>query len=71
MTDITMAGTFRLADVFSKSIAIYSRHFVPFIILTIIAYSPYYVILVAAGTPGADTPATTTWGLTLAATSAG
>ena len=47
MTDIGMLGTFRLADVFGKSIAIYSRNFVPFIILAIIASIPYYAVLLA------------------------
>jgi len=52
MTDIAMeAGTFRLADVFSKSIAIYSRRFVPFIILTVIASIPNYVAIFAIGIP--------------------
>jgi hypothetical protein len=51
MTDIAMeAGTFRLADVFSKSFAIYSRRFVPFIILTVIASIPDYIaVLTLAG----------------------
>jgi hypothetical protein len=46
-----MAGTFRLADVFSKAIAIYGRRFVPFIILTIIASIPNYLALFAIGVP--------------------
>jgi hypothetical protein len=46
MTDITMGtGTFRLADVFSKSFAIYGRRFVPFIVLTAIGSIPSYLIL--------------------------
>jgi hypothetical protein len=46
MTDITMGtGTFRLADVFSKSFAIYGRRFVPLIVLTAIGSIPSYLIL--------------------------
>jgi hypothetical protein len=57
MTDITMAaGTFRLADVFSKSFAIYTRRFVPFIILTVIASIPNYIAIFAIGTPGFNSP---------------
>ena len=51
MTDITMAGTFRLADVFSKAVAIYGRRFVPFIILTMIASIPDYIALWVTGFP--------------------
>jgi hypothetical protein len=52
MTDIAMeAGTFRLADVFSKTFAIYGRRFVPFIVLTIIASMPNYVAILAIGIP--------------------
>jgi hypothetical protein len=52
MTDIAMdAGTFRLADVFSKTFAVYGRRFVPFIILTIIASIPNYVAIFAIGSP--------------------
>jgi hypothetical protein len=47
MTDIAAAGTFRLADVFSKSVAIYSRRFSPFIILTMIASIPNFLVLLA------------------------
>jgi hypothetical protein len=66
MTDITMAaGTFRLADVFSKSFAIYSRRFVPFIILTIIASIPNYLLLFLIGTPTADPTGLTRGGLAL------
>jgi hypothetical protein len=55
MTDVTMAGAFRLANVFSKTAAIYSRRFVPFIILTFIASIPNYVALFAIGVPDVDT----------------
>jgi hypothetical protein len=51
MTDVAMAGTFRLADVFRKSFAIYGRHFMPFVILTIIASIPKYVLLFMLGIP--------------------
>jgi len=51
MTDITMAGTFRLADVFGKAVAIYGRRFAPFIILTVIASVPNYLALWAIGDP--------------------
>jgi hypothetical protein len=44
MTDIAVAGTFRLADVFSKSTVIYSRHFATFIVLTLLASIPYYLV---------------------------
>jgi hypothetical protein len=37
------AGTFRLADVFSKAFAIYGRRFAPFIVLTAIADIPQYL----------------------------
>jgi hypothetical protein len=48
MTDIpAAAGTFRLADVFSKTFAIYRRRFVSFLILTIIASIPGYVAIFA------------------------
>jgi Uncharacterised protein family (UPF0259) len=54
MTDIAMeAGTFRLADVFSKTFAIYGRRFVPFIILTVIASIPNYIAIILLGTPTA------------------
>jgi len=33
-------GTFRLGDVFGKSFAVYGRHVVAFIILTVIANLP-------------------------------
>jgi hypothetical protein len=45
------AGTFRLADVFSKSFAVYGRRFVPFIVLTIIASIPIYLLIFLVGTP--------------------
>ena len=46
MTDVAMeAGTFRLADVFSKAFAIYRRRFAPFITLTIIASIPNFLVL--------------------------
>jgi uncharacterized membrane protein len=45
MSDIAMAGTFRLANVFSKSAAIYGRRFVPFVILTMIASIPNYIAI--------------------------
>jgi hypothetical protein len=47
MTNIPIAGTFRLAGVFSKTFAIYGRRFAPFIILTIIASIPGYVAVFA------------------------
>jgi hypothetical protein len=54
MTDITMAAGFRLANVFSKSFAIFSRRFVPFILLTVIAQIPHYlaVWLIPNASPG-------------------
>ena len=52
MTDIAMeAGTFRLADVFSKAFAIYGRRFAPFIILTVIASIPDYIAVLTLGGP--------------------
>jgi hypothetical protein len=33
-------GTFRLGDVFGKSFAVYGRHFVAFIVLTVFANIP-------------------------------
>jgi hypothetical protein len=52
MTDIAMeAGTFRLADVFSKTFAIYGRRFVPFIVLTVIASIPSYIAIFVIGSP--------------------
>jgi hypothetical protein len=45
MTDIAMAGTFRLADVFGKAFTIYGRRFLPFIALTVIASIPSYIAL--------------------------
>jgi hypothetical protein len=52
MTDIAMeAGTFRLADVFSKAFAIYGRRFAPFIILTVIASIPDYIAVLTIGSP--------------------
>jgi hypothetical protein len=51
MTDIAMdAGTFRLADVFSKAFAIYGRRFVPFTILTVIASIPDYIVVITLTT---------------------
>ncbi len=47
MTDIAMAGAFRLADVFGKAFTIYGRRFVPFISLTVIASIPAYIALFA------------------------
>jgi hypothetical protein len=44
MSDAAVAGTFRLADVFRKAAATYSRRFVPFIILTVIASIPSYLV---------------------------
>jgi hypothetical protein len=58
MTDIAMAGTFRLADVFGKAVAIYGRRFVPFIILTVIASIPDYIALWAIGIPSERPDAT-------------
>lgn len=43
MSDITVAGGFRLASVFSKSFGIFSRRFLTFVLLTIIALIPYYI----------------------------
>ncbi len=51
MTDIAVAGTFRLADVFSKAFSIYGRRIVPFVVLTVLASIPYYIALFAIGTP--------------------
>jgi hypothetical protein len=44
MTDAAMAGTFRLADVFGKAVAVWSQRFVPFFILTIMASIPNYLV---------------------------
>ena len=52
MTDVA-AGTFRLADVFTKAITIYVRRFGPFVVLTVIAQIPQYVTLFVIGAPGA------------------
>jgi hypothetical protein len=51
MADTAVAGTFRLADVFSKSVAIYSRRFLQFIILTVIASIPNYLALLLIRVP--------------------
>jgi uncharacterized membrane protein len=51
MSDIATAETFRLANVFSKSAAIYGRHFVPFVILTVIASIPNYIVVLVVGQP--------------------
>jgi hypothetical protein len=51
MTDTAIAGTFRLADVFGTTVAMYSRRFTPFIALTLIASIPNYVILFAIEGP--------------------
>jgi hypothetical protein len=57
MTDIAMEpGTFRLADVFSKTFAIYGRRFVPFIVLTIIASIPSYIAIFVIGNPSGGRP---------------
>jgi hypothetical protein len=61
LADIAVADTFRLADVFSKSFAIYSRRFVPFIILTVIASIPYYLALLFIGIPNVMTMKLTTF----------
>jgi hypothetical protein len=50
MSDVAAAGTFRIADVFSKALAIYGRRFGPFIVLTVIAQVPQYL---TAGSFGA------------------
>ncbi len=47
MSDIAMPGTFRLADVFGKTIAIYRRRFPAFIVLTVIVSIPYYLAVFA------------------------
>jgi hypothetical protein len=57
MTDIAMPGTLRLADVFGKSFAIYTRRFVPFIILTVISSIPNYIAIFALGVPTFNGPA--------------
>jgi hypothetical protein len=49
MTDIAVAETFRLADVFGKAVSIYSRRFVPFITLTVITSISDYIALWAIG----------------------
>src|ERR1700674_333875 len=46
------AGTFRLADVFSKALSIYGRRFGPFIVLTVIAQIPKYLTAFAIGDVG-------------------
>jgi hypothetical protein len=51
MAATTTEGTFRLADVFGKSVAIYRRGVAPFTVLTIFASLPTYIILYAIGTP--------------------
>jgi hypothetical protein len=53
MSDAAAAGTFRLADVFSKALAIYGRRFGPFIVLTVIAQVPQYLTTFAIGDPDA------------------
>jgi hypothetical protein len=55
MSDIAAADTFRVANVFSKAFAVYSRRFVPFFILTVIASIPNYIALLAIRIP--TTPA--------------
>jgi hypothetical protein len=44
--------TFSLAVVFRKAFAVYTRRFVPFVILTVIASIPSYVALFAIPAPG-------------------
>jgi hypothetical protein len=56
MTDIAMPRTLRLADVFSKSFAIYIRRFIPFIILTVVASIPNYIAVFVIGTPTFNGP---------------
>lgn len=48
MTDIAIAGTFRLADVFGTAAVMYRRRFATFIVLTVIASIPNYIVLFAA-----------------------
>jgi len=36
-------GTFRLGDVFSKSFGMFGRHFLVFLLITVIAHIPTYV----------------------------
>jgi hypothetical protein len=51
MSDVAAAGTFRLADVFGKALAIYGRRFGPFIVLTVMAQIPLYVAAFTIRTP--------------------
>lgn len=47
MTDIVMPASFRLAGAFGKSVAIYGRRFVPFVVVTMIASIPGLILSVA------------------------
>ena len=60
MSDPAEAGTFRLADVFSKALAIFGRRFGPFVVLTVIAQIPLYVAAFTFGTPEAGRGGTAT-----------
>jgi Uncharacterised protein family (UPF0259) len=51
MSDVAAQGTFRLADVFSKALTIFGRRFGPFVVLTVMAQVPLYVVAFAMGTP--------------------
>ena len=55
MTDVAMPGRFRLAGTFGRTVAIYGRRFVPFIVLTMIASVPGLILSVAL-TGGAHPP---------------
>jgi hypothetical protein len=50
MSDLAAPGTFRLADVFSKAFAIFGRRFGPFVVLTVMAQIPLYVVAFSIGT---------------------
>ena len=59
-------GTFRLGDVFSKSFGMFGRHFLVFLLITVIAHIPTYVFQwTFAPTPAApgDIPTLNPWAL--------
>jgi hypothetical protein len=58
MSDVAAQGTFRLADVFSKAVAVFGRRFGPFVVLTVIAQIPLYVAAFTIGTPEAGRAST-------------
>jgi hypothetical protein len=56
-------GTFRLGDVFSKSFAVYGRHIVAFIVLTVLANIPNYMFGLGIAAPPDSNPKFDSWGL--------